>query len=80
MEEEQHWSYRDFTQIKPRRPEGTCENEDWESGKPSFSFMWPGAANSITGAASSGQEENFDDDGGGSHDDDADDFIEPRIN
>lgn len=79
MEEEQHWSYRDFTQIKPRRPEGTCENEDWESGKPSFSFMWPGAATSLTGAASSGQEENFDDDGG-SHDDDADDFIEPRIN
>lgn len=37
--EDEHWSHRDFTQIKPRRPEGTTESEDWES-KP-FSFIWP---------------------------------------
>lgn len=42
MEDEQ-WKRRDFTQIKPRRPEGTAVAEfcaDWESTM-SFLFLWP---------------------------------------
>lgn len=35
---EEQWSHPvDFTQIKPRRPEG-----DWEEGGGAFSFLWPG--------------------------------------
>ena len=40
MEPGEQWSHRDFTQIKPRRPEGTQE-ENWEEQEP-FSFLWPG--------------------------------------
>jgi hypothetical protein len=40
----EQWSDRDFTQIKPRRPEGTGSG-DWEEEEEEepFSFLWPGA-------------------------------------
>lgn len=40
MESEEQWSCRDFTQIKPRRPEGPAD-EEWEEEEAStFSFLW----------------------------------------
>lgn len=39
MESEEQWSRRDFTQIKPRRPEGPAE-EEWEEVEAPFSFLW----------------------------------------
>lgn len=41
MEPEEQWSCRDFTQIKPRRPEGPAE-EEWEEVEAPFSFLWSG--------------------------------------
>lgn len=40
---DEQWMYEDFTQIKPRRPEGTTVAaccEEWESNMP-FSMLWP---------------------------------------